>query len=419
MLSNVTVPLLGAVDTGVVGQLGAPEPIGAVGVGAVIIAFIYWMFGFLRMGTTGLVAQARGQGDAAETGALLTRALLIAAAGGLAVAILQPLLIPLALMLSPASEGVEEMTRQYLSIRMWGAPCAIAVYALTGWLIAMEKTRGVLLLQVGMNGMNIGLDLWFVLGLGWGVEGVAAATVMSEVAGAALGLYLCRAAFAGGAWKDRARVLDPAKLRRLAQVNGDILLRSALLSLAFLLFVFSSADAGDVTLAANQVLYQFFTINAYALDGFAFAAEAMVGAAFGARDPATVRAAARVASLWAFAAAAAIAALFLVFGPAIIDLMTTDPETRARARVFLLWAAASPVIGLPCFMLDGIFIGATRTRDMRVGMIESFAIYLPLLFGLGWALGPHGLWAALMGFFVARAVTLWRRWPGLLEAAKG
>ena len=419
MLSNVTVPLLGAVDTGVVGQMGAPEPIGAVGVGAAIIAFVYWMFGFLRMGTSGLVAQARGAGDGAEVGALLTRGLLIAAAAGGALILLSPLIIPLSLLLSPASPEVEAMTRAYLSIRLWGAPFAIAVYALTGWLIAMERTRGVLILQIGMNGLNIGLDLWFVLGLGWGVEGVAAATLIAEAAGCLIGLRLCRDAFAGGAWKDRARVLDRARLRMMAAVNGDILIRSMLLSLAFLLFIFFSAREGDVSLAANQVLMKFFEINAYALDGFAFAAEALVGAAFGARDPATVRAAARVASLWALAAAGCVSVLFLAFGPLAIDLMTTDPETRAAARHFVLWCAAAPLVGLPCFMLDGIFIGATRTRSMRLAMIESFAIYLPALLLLGWAFGPHGLWAALMLFFVARGVTLWRRWPALMADAGG
>lgn len=419
MLSNVSVPLLGAVDTGVVGQLGAAEPIGAVAIGATILGFIYWLFGFLRMGTSGLAAQARGAGDMDEVRALLTRGLMIAGAAGLLFIALQPLLFPLALMLSPASAEVEAMTDTYLSIRIWGAPGAIAVYALTGWLIAMERTRGVLVLQLGMNGLNIGLDLWFVLGLGWGVGGVAAATVIAEFSGAAIGLWLCRDAFAGGAWRDWPLVLNAARLRNMAAVNGDILIRSALLQVAFGAFVFRSAREGDVTLAANQVLFRFFEITAYALDGFAFAAEALVGAAFGAKRPGAIAQASRLTSLWGLACVGALSAAFLIFGGMLTDVMTTAEDVRARARDFLPWVALAPLLGLPCFMLDGIFIGATRTAAMRKAMIESVAIYAAAIIGLGWAFGAHGLWAALMVFFIARGLTLGRRYPALLHAAGG
>ncbi|MFT4792667.1 MAG: MATE family multidrug resistance protein [Paracoccaceae bacterium] len=419
MLSNVSVPLLGAVDTGVIGQLGTAEPIGAVAIGATILGFIYWLFGFLRMGTSGLAAQARGAGDMAEVRALLTRGLMIAAAAGLGFILLQPILFPLALMLSPASAEVEAMTSTYLGIRIWGAPAAIAVYALTGWLIAMERTRGVLVLQLGMNGLNIGLDLWFVLGLDFGIAGVAVATVIAEFAGAGIGLWLCRDAFAGGAWRDWPRVMDPARLRNMAAVNGDILIRSALLQVAFASFVFRSAREGDVTLAANQVLFRFFEITAYALDGFAFAAEALVGVAFGAKRPGAIAQAARLTSLWGLAFVGVLSAVFLVFGGMLTDVMTTSEEVRARARDFLPWIALAPLLGLPCFMLDGIFIGATRTGAMRTAMIESVVIYAAAMVALGWAFGAHGLWAALMVFFVARGLTLGRRYPALLRAAGG
>ena len=208
VLSNATIPILGAVDTAVVGQMGAAAPIGAVGIGAVILMSVYWIFGFLRMGTTGLVAQARGAGDVAETGALLMRALMIAGAAGAVFIAGQVLLFAGAFALAPASAEVESLARDYLAIRIWGAPAAIAIYALTGWLIAMERTRGVLVLQVAMNGINVVLDLWFVLGLGWGVEGVAIATLIAEWSGLLLGLWLCRAAFAGDQWRDWPRVFD-------------------------------------------------------------------------------------------------------------------------------------------------------------------------------------------------------------------
>jgi len=214
VLSNATVPILGAVDTGVVGQLGQAAPIGAVGLGAVILASVYWIFGFLRMGTSGLAAQARGARDGAETGAILIRALMIAAAAGLAIVGLQGLLVWVAFRLAPASAEVADLARQYIAIRVWGAPATIALYAVTGWLIAVERTRAVLVLQLWINGVNVILDLWFVLSLGWGVPGVAAATLIAEWSGLALGLWLCRDAFADRAAREWGRILD--RVRQLA-----------------------------------------------------------------------------------------------------------------------------------------------------------------------------------------------------------
>jgi len=255
VLSNATVPILGAVDVGVVGQMGEAAPIGAVAMGAIILTTLYWVFGFLRMGTVGMVGQAEGAGDRNEVSALLTRALLIAGAGGVLLIVLQPLLFLGAFALSPATPEVESLARDYLFIRIWSAPFAIAVYALTGWLVAMERTGGVFWVQLVMNGVNVVLDLWFVLGLGWGVEGVAIATVIAELTGAALGLYLCRAAFANPAWRDWARVFDRARLIKMMLVNVDILIRSLLLMIIFSSFVFLGARHGDVTLAANEILH--------------------------------------------------------------------------------------------------------------------------------------------------------------------
>lgn len=419
VLSNATVPLLGAVDTAVIGQLGEAAPIGAVGIGAIIIATLYWAFGFLRMGTTGLVAQARGAGDAAETGALLTRALLIAAAAGLFFIIAQALVFRAAFWIAPASDAVEALARDYLGIRIWGAPAAIAIYALTGWLIAMERTRAVLMLQFVMNGINVVLDFAFVLGFGWGVEGVAAATLIAEWSALGLGLWLCRAAFAGQQWRDRARVLDPARLRRMAAVNGDILIRSVLLQASFTSFMFFGAGMGDVTLAANQILLQFLYVTSYALDGFAFAAEALVGQAMGARKRRMLRRGAILASQWAFAGSALLSLFFLLGGAFLVELMTTAEAVRAEAGRYLPWIVLGPVLGIVSFMLDGIFIGATRTRDMRNAMIISVAACALALAVLMPLFGNHGLWAGLMLLYVVRAVTLAMRYPALEAAAEG
>lgn len=413
VLSNATVPILGAVDTGVVGQLGEAAPIGAVGIGAVILSTIYWIFGFLRMGTTGLAAQARGAGDDAETGALLMRGLLLAGGAGLFFILAQAMVFWGAFTLAPASAEVEGLARQYLEIRIWGAPATIGLYAVTGWLIAMERTRGVFLLQIWMNGLNIVLDLWFVLGLGWGVEGVATATLIAEWSGLALGLWLCGSAFAGDQWHDWARIFDRLRIKRMMQVNGDIMVRSVLLNLSFTTFLFLGADLGDVTLATNQVLIQLLQMTAFALDGFAFSAEALVGGAVGARDPARLRRAAIVSSYWGVGFSVALAMVFWWGGPALIDLMATAPQVRETARHYLIWVALAPLISVASFMFDGIYIGATWTRDMRIAMIQAVGIYVIALVIFVPALGNHGLWLALMVLNIARAATLAARYPRL------
>ncbi len=419
VLSNATVPLLGAVDTGVVGQLGQAAPIGAVGLGAIVLATVYWIFGFLRMGTSGLAAQAHGAGDGAERSVILLRALIIAGIAGLGLIALQGVLFWAAFRVAPASAAVEDLMRQYLGIRIWGAPATIALYAVTGWLIAVERTRGVFVLQLWMNGLNIGLDLWFVLGLGWGVPGVAVATLMAEWTGLALGLWLCRDAFGAvlrAAW---ARVGNRAALAVMVVVNRDIMVRSVILQLSFTTFLFLGAGQGDVVLAANQVLLQFLEITAYALDGFAFGAEALVGQAVGARVAGDARAASRIAMQWGVAGAVVLALVFGLAGHMVIDLMTTAPEVRAAARDYLPWMVAAPVIGVAAWIYDGIFIGATLTGLMMRTMLVSVAIYAAALAVLVPGFGNHGLWGALMVLNVARGVTMWRAYPAVEGKAAG
>ena len=417
VLANVTVPILGAVDTGVVGQLGAAAPIGAVGIGAVILTALYWIFGFLRMGTTGLTAQAQGAGQGGEVAALLTRALLIAGAGGAALIALQGPIFAAAFLLSPASAEVEAMARSYMAIRIWSAPAMIATFGVTGWLIAMERTRAVFAIQLAMNGLNVALSIWFVLGLGWGVGGVALATLIAEWGGLALGLWLCRAALMRPAARDWPRIFDGPALKRMGMVNGHILQRSLMLEGIVVSFLFLGARFGDVTLAANQVLLQFLHVTAYALDGFAFAAEALVGQAMGARAPARLRRSAIMASQWGLAITVLMTAGFWLGGGAIIDLMAKAPEVQVVARDYLPWMALAPVAGLGAWMLDGVFIGATRTRDMRDMMAVSLGIYVLAVLALMPLLGNHGLWAALLISYMARGVTLGLRYPALERAS--
>ena len=419
VLSNATVPLLGAVDTAVIGQLGQAAPLGAVGMGAVVLATLYWAFGFLRMSTSGLAAQAKGAGDSAEGAAVLLRALVVALAAGAGLILLQGGLFAAAFAIAPASDEVERLARTYLAIRIWGAPATIALYALTGWLIGQERTRGVLILQLWQNGLNILLDLWFVLGLGWGIEGVAAATLIAEVTGLMLALWLARDALVPAVLRPAlARLPDPAALARMFTASRDIMGRTILLQLSFTSFVFLGARFGDVTLAANQVLMQFLEITAYALDGFAISAETLVGQAIGARAQTELRRAGRICLQWGFGGAGLMALVFALTGGAIIDLMTTAPEVRAEARHFLPWLVAAPLIGVASWIYDGIFIGALQTRAMLRAMALSVGVYALALAVLIPVLGNHGLWAGLMVLNATRGLTMRAAYPKVLAAAQ-
>ncbi|MEN9018753.1 MAG: MATE family efflux transporter [Hellea sp.] len=418
VLANATIPILGAVDTAVVGQLGLAVPIGAVGIGAIIITAIYWLFGFLRMGTTGLTAQAIGSGDKPETSALLVRGVIIGFTAGLILIIAQVPIFLGALQLSPASMEVESLAQKYLQIRVYSAPAAIALFGITGWLIAKEKTRAVLLLQLVLNGINIALDLVFVLKLGWGVEGVAIATLIAEWSGLIFGLWLAREGFNNGYWKNWLQIFDRVRLIQMAKVNSDIMIRSILLEISFVSFLFLGSSFDDATLAANQVLIQFLNITAYALDGFAFAAEALVGQALGAKNRPLFRRAVVMTSQWGLGSVILMALAFFVFGNSIINIMTTAQDVRTVGYEYLPWMVIAPLAGAAAWMLDGIFIGATRTADMRNMMFISFCVYMIALAILLPKYGNHGLWASLIIFSLARGITLGFKYPRL-EASVG
>ena len=417
VLANATIPILGAVDTAVVGQLGLAIPIGAVGIGAIIITAIYWLFGFLRMGTTGLTAQAIGSGDKSETSALLVRGIIIGVVAGLILIVTQVPVFLGALQLSPASIEVEDLAQKYLQIRVYSAPAAIALFGITGWLIAKEKTRAVLLLQLVLNGINIVLDLVFVLKLGWGVEGVAIATLIAEWSGLIFGLWLVREGFNNSYWKNWAQIFDRVRLVQMAKVNGDIMIRSILLEIGFVSFLFLGSSFNDATLAANQILIQFLSITVHALDGFAFAAETLVGQALGAKNRPLFRRAVVMTSQWGLGTVILMALSFFVFGNSIINIMTTAEDVRTVSYEYLPWMVAAPLAGVAAWMLDGIFIGATRTADMRNMMFISFCVYLVALAILLPIYGNHGLWASLIIFSIARGVTLGFKYPALEASA--
>ena len=413
VLSNITVPILGAVDTAVIGQLGKAAPVAAVGVGAIIITTFYWFFGFLRMGTTGLVAQAVGSEDETEVRSYLLRALVLGFSAGLFILLMSTPLIALGLWLSPASSEVEELAKKYISVRVWSAPAAISLYGIVGWLIALERTKSVLFLQFLMNGVNVLLDIWFVLGLGWGIEGVAIATAIAEVSALVLGLLLCYDRFKDKSWPRIQIIFSTARLKNMLSVNLDILLRSIILQIIFVSFLLYGGKFGDIKLAANQVLLQFLHIAAHGLDGFALAAETLVGQAFGKKDRAILRTSVSVSSKFAFSLSCIMAISFSLLGPFVIDLMTTAEDVRLEAKSYIIFIALVPILGVFPYMLDGIFVGAMKTKDMRNMMFISLIFYLLALI----LLVPHfeniGLWLALLISFIVRGVALLLRYPSL------
>ncbi len=413
LLSNATVPILGAVDTGVIGQLGEAAPIGAVGLGSIIITTIYGLFGFLRMGTSGLASQEKGKGDDYELSMIIFRSLIIGFVLGVLVLILHFQLFYLVMKIVPASPEVERLTEEYVSIRIFSAPAAIATYGITGWLIAQERTQSVLVLQLAMNGLNVMLDILFVLGLDYGVEGVAYATLIAEWFALFLGLYLCREALWIKFWEEIHRIFERAKLNRMVSVNTDILIRSLFLGLALVSFLFLSSDFGDITLAANQILLQFLFFTAYALDGFAFSSETLVGQSIGAENRPAVRKSSILTSTWGMITAVIVSVVFALTGPMIITIMTTEPMVRIEAMNFLWWVVLVPIIGGPSWFLDGIFIGATKTREMRNGMMISFFFYVIALVITMPTMENAGLWLSLYILFILRALTLGLKYPSL------
>ncbi len=419
MLSNITTPLIGVVDMAVLGQVNHPYLIGAVAIGAQIFTMVFWAFGFLRMGTTGFVAQADGSGDRVEVFAILLRALIIAFGCGVLLWLLQRPISQIAFYLIPGSVVVEDIAKVYFDIRIWSAPAALANYALLGWFIGQGRAGIALILQLLLNGMNILFDVWLVLWVKLGVIGVAYGTVMAEVLAALIGLSVA-VYFIGGERLHGLflRVRDIGALVRMMSMNADIMVRTLCLLLAFAFLTAQSAGIDDVTLAANAVLIGFLGLSAYFLDGFAYAAERFVGRAIGARSVEQYRQAVWLSSVWAFGISVLVSVVFYVFGPLIINQITVSPSVREMANVYLIWVVLAPVIGVACFQLDGIFIGATQTRDMRNMMVLSLGIYFLSWYLLAPVYGNHGLWGAFMIFFVARAVTLVWRLPMIERSIK-
>jgi MATE family multidrug resistance protein len=407
ILSGLSIPLLGAVDTAVVGRLPDAAYIGGVAVGAMIFDFLYGGFGFLRMATGGFTAQAQGAGDDFEVGAALDRSLILALGLGLAILLFQLPMGRLAFSLLRGSPAVETQAHIYFSIRVWSAPGTLAVYALVGWLLGRQRTDLVLLVEIALSAINIGLDFLFVLGFGWGVAGVAIASVLAEYTALAIGLGLAFRLGHRFRWHAaRDRLLARDRLAALFSVNGNVFVRSLSLLIVFSLFTAVGARFGDVTLAANAILMNFFAFVSYGLDGFANTAQTLVGAAIGAGSRDRYRQAIRDTTLWALVLAAGASLVLVLLGPWLIALYSVNSLVQSMATTYLPWMVAMPLLAVWCFQLDGIFVGATRSREMRNGMILAL---LGTLIAL-WILLPlwqnHGLWLSMCVFIALRGLTL-------------
>ncbi|MFT7571460.1 MAG: MATE family multidrug resistance protein [Paracoccaceae bacterium] len=417
IISNISVPMLGAVDTAVMGHLPDPKYLGGVAIGAMVFTFIYWGFGFLRMGTGGLTAQAFGAKDADEVRACLARAAVIGIPAALILIVLQLPIASVAFSILEASPDVEALAQEYFFVRIWGAPATLMNFALLGWFIGCQNTKAALWHQLSLNGVNIVLDLVFVLGFGWGVAGVAAATAIADGVAVVIGLFLALPILRklGGEFV-RAKILETSKIKRTVALNVDIFIRTICLVSAFAYFTAQGAAFGNVVLAANAVLLNFQTIMAHALDGLAHAAEALGGGAIGAKDRKGFRDAVRVSVFWGMVVAVGFSLFYLVSGPLIIDALTGIDSVRVVAREYLGWSVLMPLIAVFPFLLDGIFLGGTRGATMRNAMIVSLLIYLACCYFLVPLWGNDGLWVSLTIFMGARGVTLGVRYPALVRS---
>ncbi len=409
MLAQAATASTGVVDTTLMGVYGTRDELGSVGIAAVAVNFLYWAFGFLRMSTTGLTAQAQGAQDDAEVRSTLTRSMLLGAVLGTVLLLLSPLLSQVVFTPFDTTDAVKDLAQGYWSARIWGAPAVLMGYGITGWLLGTGRTRQLLAMQVVMNGLNAALDIWFVRGLDLGPAGLGAGTAIAEWVALFFGLFLVRQHVVTGGLFDRQ------KLAAVFGANRDILIRTLALLFSFAWFTNSGARLGTATLAGNEVLLQFVSVSAFVLDGFAFVAEKEIGEAYGARNRARVVRAMRLTSELALFFALIISALYFASGAWLIETFVQDEQARRVALQYLPFCAIIPVGGLPCWQLDGFFLGATQGRALRNAAVITTIAYLLTDLALRQHFANTGVWSALLLLYLYRALALGYYLPALLR----
>lgn len=405
ILSNISVPMLGMVDTGVTGHLDNAAYLGAVAIGSVIFGFLYASVNFLRMGTTGIAAQHFGADDYDGVRVALGQAMITAVLIALVFMAFQLPIGRIALSLLGPDPVVREYALEYFQIRIWSAPATLASYALIGWFIGLQNARVPLIMVLITNVINIVLDLWFVVVLDWKIEGVAAASVIAEYIGVAVGLGFAFSQLRkhGGHWI-LAKLTTISEYRAFLAVNGHLFIRTIALMFTFAFVTAQGARQGGLILAANAILINLQHLLSFALDGLAHAAEALVGKAVGARSRAALEASVSITLRWSLIIAVGFCAAFYVGGPLLIRMLTDLPEVRETTLTYLPWLVVSPLVSVLPFLYDGVFVGATRAKDMRdIMVISTVIVFLPAWYALQF-LGNHGLWLSFIIFMASRSV---------------
>lgn len=409
ILANISIPVLSVTDTAVIGHLGALDVLAGISMGAVLIGSIYWFFGFLRMGVTGLVAQARAADQNVEVSSILIRGLIIGGAGGIILIAVHSFLFSSIFYFLEGDKDAEELAIKYMSIRILAAPFAISMFVFVGWLFGMGKTFHSLCLLVAVNLLNIFLDIIFVKFLYLGIAGVAYATIISEICGFCIGIYLSREFLLN---KERIKVkliFLSNKWKSFILLNIDIVIRSTLLQSVFLSYLIFGTLFGSEVLAANHILLQITFLSAYALDGIAFSAEILVGEAIGKRRYEEFKKVVKSALKLGFIFSGVISVSIYSLGFLVVDLMTSIKEVRLICYDFIIWISIMPIVSVFSYVYDGIFLGAARGKEIRIAMCQSFAIFFTCAIVLIPLIENTGLWTSIVVFNSVRAITLWSK----------
>lgn len=418
MLANAAAPVVGLVDTFVIGRYSGTAALAGIGLGAVIYGIAYWGFGFLRMSTAGLAAQSDGANNQQAVQAHLFRAVPLGLLIGTIIFLSQVLLLAGAFKIFTASPSIESSADIYIRARLWGLPATLGSIALMGWFVGISRSPLALKMQLVLNAINLILSPLFVISFGWGLWGVGIASAIAEWGGLGAGLWLAYSEIKrrGGLQKDalkRETLLNAQDIRKLGVTNSNIFIRTLSLTVGFSFFGNAAAAQGVIFLAGYHILMQFITMVALVLDAFAHTAEAVTGAAYGAKDRKRFVKAVRLTTEFSFVFAILICGLIFLLGPHFIALLTKDPEVISSARTYLPYCALAPVIGFAAWQMDGIFIGTTKTREMRNAAIAAVLIYLAIHHLIASSLGGHGVWIAFLSYYVARALTLAVYYPNI------
>ena len=408
IISNITVPLLGMVDLAILGHLESEMYIGAIALGGLIFNFIYAVFSFLRMGTSGFTAQAYGEKDQSEMIMMFGRSMFFAVVGGLLIIILQVPVELLSFYLIDGSSEVESLAREYFYIRIYAAPASLGIMALSGWFIGMQNARTPMFIAILINVINIGANLLFVYGMEMRSDGVAYGTLIAQYSGLLAGFLFSRKKYKQlfDYWRPQ-EFFNWSKLNRFFKVNGDIIIRTLCLIFSFAFFTAESAKTNDTILAVNTVLLQYLFVFSYITDGFAHAAEALVGKYVGAKNPYHLKLVIRKLFIWGLGLSLMFSLTYLLGGDKMLCLLTDNVNIIDAARPYLFWLGLVPVLTFAAFIWDGIYIGATASGAMRNALlISTFLVFLPSYYLLKVPLGNHGLWLAMLLFMVSRGVML-------------